>query len=392
MSADGTAAATSRPGWLRDAGLAAGVVALDLLLFSTLLNGEGPTAIQAAAVIGYSVLGGVALALRRRAPVLVYAAVWAHAAVALALPGYRPTLVLLVALYTVAAHQSLRLSLLALLATVVPIAAAVADGVSEAAPDERLSTVVGIASLLAVVHAGAFGIGRWVRASRDRAAALERRRDDAARAAVDGERARIAGELHDVVASSVTIMTLQAAGAQKVLRQDPERAERALAEVGGVGTRAVAELRHLLTTLRPAGPGVGDLDELLATVRAAGVAVDLVRSGVPGMLRPDADLAAYRVVQEALTNVARHAGSGVPASVSLCWEPAGLRVEVSDGGPGQPSTVASPRAAGLSTGNGLRGLAERVGAAGGRLEHGPGPAGGFRVVAFLPVHDPAAAR
>ena len=169
--------------------------------------------------------------------------------------GYRPTLPLLVGLYAVAATRVAPGRWRALAAAVGPVAVAVADGVREAPPGEGLATFVGLSTLLLIVHCGVFGIGRWARRVRERARALERDRDFAAQDAVEVERARIAGELHDIVGHSVTLMTLQAAGARKVMRHDPRRADEALAQVEWRGrpgdVRAAAHAR------RPA-PGRAD--------------------------------------------------------------------------------------------------------------------------------------
>jgi signal transduction histidine kinase len=379
-----------------------------------LLNEGDPAGSPAGVVVGYALLGGVVLLWQRRAHLAGYVAVWLHALGSLAIAGYRPTLPLLVALYTVAAYRAGRASLVALLAASAPIALAVADGVREAPAEERLSTMVGLGLLLVLIHCGAYGLGRWARRSRQRAEALERGRESAARDAIELERSRIANELHDIVAHSVTVMTLQAAGARKVMRQDPNRAEEALTQVGGAGKQAMSELRRMLGELRPgrastsgpggAGtgapePGLHRLDDLLATVRATGVGVTLQREGTPEPPDSTVDLAAYRVVQEALTNVAKHAGPGTSAAVLVRWQPGQVHIEVTDdgrvqpaAGPAEPPTAErTPTGDTLSTGHGLVGLAERVASLGGRLECGTVPGSGFRVSATLPTGPPATA-
>jgi len=366
---------------LRAAGRAAlpvAVVAVDLLLFSSLLSVDGPSGAVRILILGYALVGAGVLYGRQRWPALAYAALWIHAAAAVARAGYRPTLPLLVVLATVAARRPARVAVPALLAVLVPVGLAVADGVREAAPEERTATAVGLSTLLIIIHCGVWAVGRWAGASRRRAGELETQARDAARA----ERTRLAAELHDIVAHSVVVMTLQAAGAKAFMRRDPDRAEQALTEVGDTGTQTIAELRRMLAAKGGPEHGLSDLDELIGRVRGIGVDVTLHREGGAAWLDPDAELAAYRVIQEALTNVAKHAGPGARATVLVRWEPDSVRVEVSDDGGGE--AVDAVRS--LSTGNGLRGLAERVSAAGGRLESGSMPAAsGFRVAATLPL-------
>jgi signal transduction histidine kinase len=377
----------------RDAALVVAVVGLDLVLFSTLLNEGPPSGTPAWIIVGYALVGGAVLFWQRRYPWPGFLVLWLHAVGSIPLSGYQPTLPLLVGLYTVAAHASFRTAAAALAATAVPLGAAVTEGVREAPPGERMATLAGLSILLGLVHCGAFGIGRWARAVRHRTRALEHTRDSAARDAVEVERARIAGELHDIVGHSVTVMTLHAAGAKKVMRHDPGRAEEALAHVGGAGAQAMSELRRMLGALRPGdGAGLRCLDELLSTVRSTGVTVDVTCTGAAVDLEPAADLVAYRLIQEALTNVVRHAGPGAHATVTLDRHPDSLEITVTDDGRGRP--VDGPR---LSTGHGLTGAAARVAALGGRLDWGPAGEG-FRVGAAIPVpvtrerSDDAAAR
>ena len=226
-----------------------------------------------------------------------------------------------------------------------------------------------------------------------------------AAAAVDAERLRIARELHDIVAHAVTVMVLQSAGASRIAVKDPELAADAMRTVENTGKQAVAELRRLLEVLRaedaaqatPTMPStvrdtsrLANLDDLVAQIRSIGINVAVEVTGTPCDLDPSVDLAAYRVIQEALTNVNKHAGAGAEARVQLSWQPAELIIEVMDDG--QVKTGIEHPASGY----GLLGLAERVKLVGGRLESGPRPAGGFRVHAVLPTSgsgsaDPLAA-
>ncbi|MBO0771587.1 MAG: sensor histidine kinase [Actinobacteria bacterium] len=220
----------------------------------------------------------------------------------------------------------------------------------------------------------------------DRAARLEAERDAQAQIAAATERARIARELHDVVAHHVSVMVVQADGASYAMDAEPERARQALATIAGTGRRALAEMRRLLGVLRsdgdPAGlaplPGVGQLSELLAQSRAAGLAVSFTVEGVPRPLPDGAALAAYRIVQESLTNTRKHGGLAATAQVTLRYWEESLRLTITDDGRGAA-------AASDGTGHGLAGMRERVALYGGSLTAGPRPGGGFAVTAVLPL-------
>jgi signal transduction histidine kinase len=205
--------------------------------------------------------------------------------------------------------------------------------------------------------------------------------------AVESERARIAGELHDVVTHNVSVMVVQAGAARLAMTSSPAEATDALRAVEDSGRTAIAELRNLLGVLRPPGaaialrpqPGLGELEELISRVSAAGLAVDLRVQGTPRPLSPGEDLAAYRVVQEALTNVLRHAGKAA-TSVLVDWGE-NLVITVSDAGVRAPAL----RAASQQSGRGLLGLQERLSLYGGELDAGPRPGGGWQVRAVMPV-------
>ena len=219
----------------------------------------------------------------------------------------------------------------------------------------------------------------------DRAVALERAREGEAQAAVQEERARIARELHDVVAHDVSVMVVQAAAAKRIVEREPDRAEEAIVSIEGTGREALAEMRRLLGVLRRGDedlalapqPSLSRVDALLARTRAAGLDVALERSGDDTPLPAGVDLAAYRVVQEALANVVRHAGAE-HATVRLTYDPRAVVVEVVDDGRGAAN-------GGSKAGHGLIGLRERVELYGGDFEAGPRAEGGFGVRARLPV-------
>ena len=223
----------------------------------------------------------------------------------------------------------------------------------------------------------------------DRAVALERAREGEAQAAVQEERARIARELHDVVAHDVSVMVVQAAAAKRIVEREPDRAEEAIVSIEGTGREALAEMRRLLGVLRRGDedlalapqPSLSRVDALLARTRAAGLDVALERSGDDAPLPAGVDLAAYRVVQEALANVVRHAGAE-HATVRLTYDPRAVVVEVVDDGRGAAYVG--------KAGHGLIGLRERVDLYGGDFEAGPRAEGGFGVRARLPVAGVAA--
>ncbi|MFI7322258.1 sensor histidine kinase [Streptomyces venezuelae] len=380
---------------VQDSVLAAALLLPDLFLFSDFALPSVGLA-DRLLTVGYAVLGYAALAVRRRAPLAVFGHVWAHALggellTAAGAFDYSPTLALLAALYTVAALRGARPAVLALASVAVPVALSVRAALDDVPEAERLTSLIGVACFYGLLNLEVWAVGRWVRAGR---AAAVRDRLAVARAeeAMLSERARTARELHDIVANAVTVMVLQAGGARHVLRTDPGRVENALDQIESCGKTAVAELRHMLLVLRADGerlaaeePGFGlaDLDPLLNGVRRAGLIAHLRVTGTPAPLCRSVDLTAYRLVQEALTNAAKHAGPGAVTVVRLDWHPAGdrLKITILDDGRGAPHADRSE----LSTGHGLLGLRERVAVCGGTFEAGPVRNGGFRVVAGLPT-------
>jgi signal transduction histidine kinase len=216
------------------------------------------------------------------------------------------------------------------------------------------------------------------------AQAQEAHEHEIARAAAE-ERRRIAREMHDVVAHSVSVMVVQAGGARRILERDPQRAVEAAAHIEDVGRAALTEMRRLLGMMhhgdedagRAPQPTLRDLDGLIARSRAAGLDVTLVVEGDPQPLPPGKDLAAYRVVQEALTNAIKHAGAA-QTSVTVRWEPSSLELAIVDrGGMAMNGTNGS--------GHGLVGMEERMRLYDGSLRAGPVRGGGFEVVAKMPL-------
>jgi signal transduction histidine kinase len=205
-------------------------------------------------------------------------------------------------------------------------------------------------------------------------------------AAAVGERVRLAREIHDVIAHSVSVMVIQAAGARTVMDLEPDRAERALRSVERAGREALAEMRRLLGILADGNelralapqPGLEDLPELVASIRAAGLQTSLRIDGEPVTVSPGLSLCAYRIVQEALTNTLKHAGA-TQAEVNVCWCPDALQIKVIDAGCG-PVEVAPG-----SSGHGIIGMCQRAALQGGVVEAGAAPGGGFVVQARIPL-------
>ncbi|WP_217913194.1 sensor histidine kinase [Miltoncostaea marina] len=340
-----------------------------------------------------SVLIAVPFVVAGRAPALTTGAVMAAVGIAAAMlpedtfnnlvAGY---LGFLAASYVAGTAREWRLAV-AGLALSVGGAAAVTTILGE--PVGIISTTL----VAGAVWTAAFLITRrtaQTRELRERAAMLEREREIEARAAVAEERARIAREMHDVVAHSLSVMVVQAEAAEAMLDVDPERARRPLGAVQETGREALAELRAMLGVLREMAdeapelapqPGLSGVGELVAHVREAGLPVTLRVEGSPRPLSPGADLSAYRIVQEGLTNALKHAGPAT-AEVLLRYGDRDVELVVSDDGRG-------PAAANGSPGHGLIGMRERVVCYGGELDAGPREGGGFRLAARLPIEPMA---
>ena len=215
-------------------------------------------------------------------------------------------------------------------------------------------------------------------------ARLEADRAAAAKRAVAEERQRIARELHDVVAHSVSVMTVQAGAVRRLLHPDQERERLALETIEATGREALTEMRRLVGLLRDQGatpefapqPSMRSVSVLVGTVREAGLPVELAVEGEPAELAPGVDLAAYRVIQEALTNALKYAGPA-RAWVTVRWKASELELEIANDG--------RTEAGGDGGGHGLVGLQERVSLVGGSIESGPRGGGGFVVKAHLPL-------
>lgn len=229
--------------------------------------------------------------------------------------------------------------------------------------------------------------GDYLRLLEQRAIHLEREHDSEARRAVADERTRIARELHDIVAHQVSLMTVQAGAAKTVAAKDPQSALQAMEAVETAGRQALDELRHLMGVLRPDSqasvlgpqPGIADIPRLVEQLREAGLDVSHTMEGEWNNLPARVALSTYRIVQESMTNVLKHAGAGVQAEIRLSADSHEVAIEVIDNGHG----------ADLLTycGHGIIGMRERAQLLGGHLEAGPRQNGGFQVVAHLPIGE-----
>jgi signal transduction histidine kinase len=247
-----------------------------------------------------------------------------------------------------------------------------------------LGEMLGVGAWLLVLLA----VSEGVRTRRERALEAWRSREEEARRRASEERLRIARELHDVLAHNISLINVQAGVALHLMDEQPEQARTALAAIKEASKDALGELRSVLDVLRQAGEapprsptaGLADLDGLVAGAEAAGLTVRTRTEGTPRPLAPSVDLAGYRIVQEALTNVTRHAGPAT-ATVRIAYGDNDVTVEVLDDGRGTAAT-------GLGGGgNGIPGMRERAAALGGELEAGPRDGGGFAVRARLPAGD-----
>jgi signal transduction histidine kinase len=326
----------------------------------------------------------VPLLVRRQRPLLVLLLVLGATWVQFELGGeaFAPWFAVLMALYAVGSHGNRRAAVTGAVVTAVVV---LAGDIPKLVAGDPVEDVVPAWLVLA----GLWGLGRWIRHRRRETEALETRaavaeRDSAEQAAraVADERARIARELHDLVAHSMGVIVIQSQAGQRALDGRPDLARSALASIENSGRQGLAEMRRLLGLLTGAGegavtpqPSLQGLGDLVDSVRAAGLQVDVCVDGDVGALPAGVDLAAYRIVQEALTNVLKHAGA---AAVQVVVRVGGgtVDVEVCDDGRGAPVP---------GRGHGLVGMRERAALYGGTVETGGLPGGGYRVRARLAV-------
>ncbi|MBK3559478.1 sensor histidine kinase [Streptomyces globisporus] len=309
---------------------------------------------------------------------------------------------MLVITYTVATVGERWASRLALIGSLS--AAALSQLRWEAEPGGSWVQVIFVTVIMTVPFVLAWVLGDSLRTRRayfdqleERAARLEREREAQSKVAVAAERARIARELHDVVAHNVSVMVVQADGAAYVMDAAPDQAKQALETISGTGRQALAEMRRLLGVLRTGDapesgeyvpqPDVEQIEDLVAQVRQTGLEVDFKVEGTPRPLPSGVELTAYRVVQEALTNTRKHGGPDAGASVRLVYFDDGLGLLIEDDGRGAAHELYEDGGAD-GAGHGMIGMRERVGMVGGTLDAGPRPGGGFRISALLPLKPP----
>lgn len=360
-------------------------------------RGSGERFAVVPVVIGLSVV----VALRRRAPEKMLLLAIAMGVVQLVF-GVRPTtadFAMLVITFTVATVGERWASRLALTCSLC------AAGLSQLRwPNEEPGSWAQkgfIVVVMTVPFVLAWVLGDSMRTRRayfdqleERNARLEREREAQSKVAVAAERARIARELHDVVAHNVSVMVVQADGAAYVMDAAPDQARQALETISSTGRQALAEMRRLLGVLRTGDvpesgeyvpqPDVEQIEDLVGQVRQSGLAVDFKIEGTPRPLPSGVELTAYRIVQEALTNTRKHGGPNAGASVRLVYFDDGLGLLVEDDGRGAAHELYEDGGAD-GAGHGMIGMRERVGMVGGTLDAGPRPGGGFRISALLPL-------
>ncbi|WP_259401516.1 sensor histidine kinase [Microbispora sp. H13382] len=375
----------------------AGVMAA-LLAGGTLLPGA-PSGPARVGVVGYLLLvgGSAALAVRRTAPVTALV-VSAACMLAYAVRVPPETATAFPVMITVFSAANAGRRVWAASASAVYLAGVLLVELSDLGTRTPREVVDRVGLLLGwFVAANVAGVvsrqrRAYLRQAEQRAIEAERTREEAALRRAGEERLRIARELHDSLTHSISIIKVQAGVAVHLARKRGEDLPPALLAIQDASADAMRELRATLEVLREPGaddaPGTARADrigELVERARSAGVPATLAVTGTPCALPPEVDLAAYRIVQEALTNVARHAGPA-SASVHVGYRPGALVVRVEDDGRGLPDVPAGPERPGAAgTGVGLTGMRERVSALGGRLQAGPGPEGGFTVHAELPL-------
>ena len=402
---DNGAVKTSRPAWVIDTAIAVAATLAAVWVAIVPDHHDGPLVVRpgelphpafpagpsAWVVLGIA-LTTAPLAFRRRYPATAFGVI---VAAVLVVHDHVTTIAfgaVIFAAYSAVLYSRFRGAALLAVGTAAVIATAAFANTTPQVPARFTALLVLVpATAVALVMRG------WRQRAGDSAERLQRAQAEheaQTRRAVEAERARIAGELHDVVTHNVSVMVVQAGAARSVLDSSPDDAREALLAVEASGRTAMSELRHLLGLLAPfdqagAGgeedmlvpqPGAARVPALVERVRAAGLSVELSVTGARD-LPPGVDLAAYRVVQEALTNVIKHAGTS-RAAVVLEYRPDDLLITVTDDG--RPVTGPAGPA-----GRGLIGLRERVGLYGGELDAGPRPGGGWRVRARIPVERPA---
>jgi signal transduction histidine kinase len=377
--------------WAVDAAIAVGVTAVAVVATHHAPSWHPDAAPAGPATYAALVVGGLALTARRRYPVSVLAitlasALWAGA-------GGRASFAwisLIVAFFTAVLARQRAAAVASLV--VGYVASVWPPWLIGARGHVSAGSALGLAIFLLLL----LSVAEVIRARSQRRAALEQSQAEELRRRAGEERMRIARDLHDVVAHNISVINVQANTALHLMDRQPERARSALTAINDVSKQALVELRSVLGVLRDVdetaprapSPGLARLPDLVASAQAAGLTVhveeDVAAVGQPAQLPADVDVAAYRIVQEALTNSARHA-TGAAVTVRVRAAADEVTVEVTDDGAGRPpGRGGTPGSRAGAAGNGITGMAERAAALGGTLRAGPEPGGGFLVLARLP--------
>ncbi len=374
------------PRWPADVGLALGVGALQILAtYGASQNQPDRPSLDAVAV-ALLAAGPAALVARRLYPASVLVVTFATT-LSYWVIGYArgPVFLALVVAFVTAVMAGRRLVAWSSIAVGWVSFLWLGALLGREAPP-TLGQAVALAAWHGVLVTGA----EVARARRERAVVVARTRREEARRRASERRLRIAQELHDVLAHDISLINVQAGVALHLLDERPEQARSALSAIKEASREALGQLRSVLGVLRQADeeaprgptPGMADLDNLVSRAAATGLDVSVAVDGERSPLPSGVDLAAFRIVQEALTNVVRHAGAA-RAEVHVTYGDHGVAVQVDDDGQGPPPTPPS------GGGSGIAGMRERAAVLGGRLEVGPRPGGGFRVRAELPVDGPS---
>jgi signal transduction histidine kinase len=358
----------------------------------------------------YGLVGLLPLVWRNRAPIIVFATQWVLAVAAWPfMVKYAPVVGIPVALYAVSFCRRRNASLLALAVSFIPaglIAYAVSFEVSHSSTNKALVSFISNFLFLAVMATGAWFLGRSIGVSQRHQQRLEREQEIAREIEVlDAERRTIARELHDIVSHSVAVILLQANAAASIADTDFAQItdtkfaqiKQSLVHIRSIGKQTMAELRRLLGVLETGDaahhavgtsalapqPGLADLTTLLTSLRATGMPVTAHVEGTPRDLDASVDLTAYRIVQEGLINVLKHADKDANPRLRLSWKPQSLLIQIDN----DTNRTETSRKSTLSVGRGLAGLSERARAVGGNLNAGPYK-GGYRLIATLPFSKP----
>jgi signal transduction histidine kinase len=385
--------------WVTDAGIAVAVTAVQLALLAVSWRHQqagGSPGWAAYLLLG---IGGMSLLARRRFPEAVLAVALGTALLAGAISNAGMIWIVPIAAFVNAVLARKRLA--AILSLVIGYIVSFLPVGRTGTGGPSVTLAIGVAAWLLVLLAAA----ELVRIRRQRAAAVARSSQEQLLRQASEERVRMARDIHDVLAHNISVINVQANTALHLMDRQPERAREALTSIHDVSRQALAELRSVLGMLRSPGdgaptapsPGMSRVPDLIAAVQRAGLEVRLTVEGDVWPLPADADVAAYRIIQEALTNTSRHSASRT-AGVLVRYQAAspsdearddgGVSIQVDDDGPARRArdhAAAPVRPAG---GNGITGMIERAEALGGTLSAGTRPGGGFRVAAWLPARSP----